>query len=217
MTAHAPLQHLPMDIHYLNDIPHYFAQMQTLRLPGFQHTLREECTGAMFVIHATELSKACAAFTTYQHIFNPKIGPSPLSALTRGRNNVKPSVNAACPGARSPTKAPPARPSAGRATTSPEGGGGGGDGPAVGRFWAEAKAKATPKNNQPPKTRTGARRCMGDTENEGRAGWLAGRFVLASREAGDLLHGAVVPRLHPDPRPGRTARPGRPDADGGAA
>ncbi len=62
-AAHPPLHRLQMDVKYLNDIPPYFAQMQQRRLPGFQYTVRDESTGALFVSYATELSKAYATFT----------------------------------------------------------------------------------------------------------------------------------------------------------
>ncbi|OAM91789.1 hypothetical protein AW736_01735, partial [Termitidicoccus mucosus] len=59
-AAHAPLTHLQMDTKYLNDIPHYWPQMQAQGLPRFQYTIRDEATGALFVSYSSELSKTCA-------------------------------------------------------------------------------------------------------------------------------------------------------------
>ncbi len=62
-AMHPPLRRLQMDTKYLNDIPHYFPQMQGSGMPRFQYTLRDEATGALFVSYATELSKTYATFT----------------------------------------------------------------------------------------------------------------------------------------------------------
>jgi transposase len=62
-AAQPPLRRLQMDVKYLNDIPHYLPQMQKRGMPGFQYTVRDEPTGALFVSYATELSKAYATFT----------------------------------------------------------------------------------------------------------------------------------------------------------
>jgi transposase len=59
-AAHQPLTRLQMDTKYLNDIPHYWPQMQAQGLPRFQYTVRDESTGALFLSYASELSKTCA-------------------------------------------------------------------------------------------------------------------------------------------------------------
>jgi transposase len=62
-AAHKPLTRLQMDTKYLNDIPHYWSQMQAQCLPRFQYTIRDEATGALFVSYASELSKTFATLT----------------------------------------------------------------------------------------------------------------------------------------------------------
>jgi transposase len=62
-AAQSPLCRLQMDVKYLNDIPNYLPQMRKPGMPGFQYTVRDEATGALFVNYATELSKAYATFT----------------------------------------------------------------------------------------------------------------------------------------------------------
>jgi transposase len=59
-AAHPPLRRLQMDTKYLNDIPAYWPQMQGRGLPGFQYTIRDESTGALFLAYASALSKTYA-------------------------------------------------------------------------------------------------------------------------------------------------------------
>lgn len=59
-AAHPPLCRLQMDTKYLNDIPHYWPQMQAPGMPRFQYTIRDEATGALFLAYASELSKTYA-------------------------------------------------------------------------------------------------------------------------------------------------------------
>lgn len=59
-AAHPPLCRLQMDTKYLNDIPHYWPQMQSHGLPGFQYTIRDEATGALFLSYSSALSKTYA-------------------------------------------------------------------------------------------------------------------------------------------------------------
>jgi transposase len=51
-----------MDIKYLNDIPHYLAQMELKGLPRYQYSARDVRTGLLFVAFADRVSKshACA-------------------------------------------------------------------------------------------------------------------------------------------------------------
>lgn len=57
---------LSADTKYLQDIPHYWPQMNRLRLPRFQYTVREVVSGAAFVGYADELSKSYATFLAEQ-------------------------------------------------------------------------------------------------------------------------------------------------------
>jgi len=59
-ASHPPLRRWQMDTKYLNDIPHYWPQMQAQGLPRIQYTLREEAIGAVFLAYASELSKTYA-------------------------------------------------------------------------------------------------------------------------------------------------------------
>ena len=59
-AAHPPLLRLQMDTKYLNDIPHYFPQMQQPGMPRFQYTIRCEALGALFLAYSGELSKTYA-------------------------------------------------------------------------------------------------------------------------------------------------------------
>ena len=59
-AAHPPLLRLQMDTKYLNDIPHYFPQMQRPGMPRFQYTIRCEALGALFLAYSCELSKTYA-------------------------------------------------------------------------------------------------------------------------------------------------------------
>ena len=59
-AAHPPLLRLQMDTKYLNDIPHYFPQMQQPGMPRFQYTIRCEALGALFLAYSCELSKTYA-------------------------------------------------------------------------------------------------------------------------------------------------------------
>jgi transposase len=59
-AAHPPLCRLQMDTKYLNDIPHYFPQMQQPGMPRFQSTIRCEGIGALFLAYASDLSKTYA-------------------------------------------------------------------------------------------------------------------------------------------------------------
>ena len=59
-ASHPPLLRLQMDTKYLNDIPHYFPQLQQPGMPRFQYTIRCEGIGALFLAYASELSKTYA-------------------------------------------------------------------------------------------------------------------------------------------------------------
>jgi transposase InsO family protein len=61
---HPALRRWQMDTKYLNDIPHYWPQMQAQGLPRFQYTLRDEATGAVFLAYASELSKTYATLAS---------------------------------------------------------------------------------------------------------------------------------------------------------
>ena len=62
-ARYAPFTHLQMDVKYLNDIPHYWPQMQRLGLPRFQYTIRCVKTGAVFLAYGQELSVTYAELT----------------------------------------------------------------------------------------------------------------------------------------------------------
>jgi transposase len=62
-AAQPPLLRLQMDTKYLNDIPHYFPQMQQPGMPRFQYTIRCEALGALFLTYSCELSKTYATLT----------------------------------------------------------------------------------------------------------------------------------------------------------
>jgi transposase len=61
---HPPLRRWQMDTKYLDDIPHYWPQMQAQSLPRFQYTLRDEATGAVLLAYASELSKTFATLAS---------------------------------------------------------------------------------------------------------------------------------------------------------
>jgi transposase len=61
-AAYAPFTRFQMDTKYLTDLPFYWTQMQTLRLPCFQYTIRELSCGAQFLAYSNELSKTYATF-----------------------------------------------------------------------------------------------------------------------------------------------------------
>jgi transposase len=84
-AAHSPLTHLQMDTKYLNDIPHYWPQMQAQNLPRFQYTIRDESTGALFVSCSCELSKTCATLTiarVLEHLKAHGVDPSLIKVRT---------------------------------------------------------------------------------------------------------------------------------------
>jgi len=55
-----PFTQICMDTMYLTDLPHYWSQMNRLKLPRFQYTAREVVTGITYVGYADELSKTYA-------------------------------------------------------------------------------------------------------------------------------------------------------------
>ncbi|WCJ58044.1 helix-turn-helix domain-containing protein [Fontisphaera persica] len=57
---------LSADTKYLQDIPHYWPQMNRLHLPRFQYTVREPVSGACFTGYADELSKSYATLLATQ-------------------------------------------------------------------------------------------------------------------------------------------------------
>jgi transposase len=59
-AAYAPFTRFQMDTKYLDDLPFYWTQMQTLALPRFQYTIRELSCGAQFLAYSQELSKTYA-------------------------------------------------------------------------------------------------------------------------------------------------------------
>ncbi len=61
-AAYAPFTRFQMDVKYLTDIPAYWPQMQSLKLPRFQYTIRELALGAQFLAYSDELSKTYATF-----------------------------------------------------------------------------------------------------------------------------------------------------------
>ncbi len=62
-ARYAPLTYLQMDVKYLNDLPHYWPQMQSLDLPRFQYTIRCVKTGAVFLTYGSEVSVTYAELT----------------------------------------------------------------------------------------------------------------------------------------------------------
>jgi transposase len=62
-ARYAPLTRLQMDVKYLNDLPHYWPQMQSLNLPEFQYTIRCAKTGAAFLAYGSEVSVTYAELT----------------------------------------------------------------------------------------------------------------------------------------------------------
>jgi len=61
-AAYAPFTRFQMDTKHLMDLPFYWPQMQALRLPLFQYTIRELSCGAQFLAYSNELSKTYATF-----------------------------------------------------------------------------------------------------------------------------------------------------------
>jgi transposase len=59
-AAYAPFTRFQMDVKYLTDLPGYWPQMQSLKLPRFQYTIRELSCGAQFLAYSDELSKTYA-------------------------------------------------------------------------------------------------------------------------------------------------------------
>ena len=59
-AAYAPFTRFQMDVKYLTDLPAYWPQMQSLKLPRFQYTIRELSCGAQFLAYSDELSKTYA-------------------------------------------------------------------------------------------------------------------------------------------------------------
>jgi transposase len=55
------LTHLQMDVKYLTDIPHYWPQMEALRLPKFEYTIRDTKSGALFLGFGRQLSVTYAS------------------------------------------------------------------------------------------------------------------------------------------------------------
>ena len=61
-AAYAPFTRFQMDVKYLTDIPVYWPQMQSYKLPRFQYTIRELSCGAQFLAYSDEISKTYATF-----------------------------------------------------------------------------------------------------------------------------------------------------------
>ncbi len=61
-AAYAPFTRFQMDVKYLTDLPVFWPQMQSLKLPRFQYTIRELSCGAQFLAYSDELSKTYATF-----------------------------------------------------------------------------------------------------------------------------------------------------------
>jgi hypothetical protein len=55
------LTHLQMDVKYLNDIAHYWPQMEALGLPKFEYTIRDTKSGALFLGFGHKLSVTYAS------------------------------------------------------------------------------------------------------------------------------------------------------------
>lgn len=55
------LEKIQMDIKYLTDIPPYWEQMQAMRLPRFQYTIRDVKSGMLFLAYGDEISIEKAA------------------------------------------------------------------------------------------------------------------------------------------------------------
>jgi transposase len=62
-AQYAPFTRLQLDVKYLNDIPHYWPQMQRLGLPTYQYTTRCVRTGATFLAYGCEVSQTYAELT----------------------------------------------------------------------------------------------------------------------------------------------------------
>jgi transposase len=61
-AAYAPFTRFQMDVKYLTDLSVYWPQMQSLKLPRFQYTIRELSCGAQFLAYSNELAKTYATF-----------------------------------------------------------------------------------------------------------------------------------------------------------
>jgi transposase len=55
------LTHLQMDVKYLNDLPHYWPQMEARGLPRFEYTIRDTKSGATFLGFGQQLSVTYAS------------------------------------------------------------------------------------------------------------------------------------------------------------
>jgi len=78
-AAYRPFTHFQMDVKFLTDIPHYWPQMQRLRLPKFQYSIRELSCGAQFLAYADEVSVTYAELTVrrlLEHLQRHGIDPS---------------------------------------------------------------------------------------------------------------------------------------------
>jgi transposase len=62
-AAYKPFTRFEIDVKYLTDIPAYWPQMQQLRLPKFQDTIRELSCGAQFLAYGNEVCVTCAELT----------------------------------------------------------------------------------------------------------------------------------------------------------
>ena len=81
-AAQPPLLHLQMDTKYLNDIPHYFPQMQQPGMPRFQYTIRCEALGALFLAYSCDLSKTYATLAAQRILAHLRQHGLDLTKLT---------------------------------------------------------------------------------------------------------------------------------------
>ena len=84
-AAYAPFTRFQMDTKYLTDLPFYWGQMQALRLPLFQYTIRELSCGAQFLAYSNELSKTYATFAVDRflaHLVAHGIDPKTVTIQT---------------------------------------------------------------------------------------------------------------------------------------
>ena len=84
-AAYAPFTRFQMDVKYLTDLPVYWPQMQSLKLPRFQYTIRELSCGAQFLAYSDELSKTYATFAAerfLQHLKSHGLDTSEIIITT---------------------------------------------------------------------------------------------------------------------------------------
>jgi transposase len=84
-AAYKPFTHFRMDTKYLTDLPFYWPQLQSLRLPLFQYTIRELSVGAQFLAYSQELSKTYATLAADRflaHLVRHGIDPREVEIRT---------------------------------------------------------------------------------------------------------------------------------------